>query len=463
MEKILNVIKSYLPQTLQLSKDEIIKLSTHMLSFLDRGPFIQQEAGFNKMVKYSHDPLLINYFEEKICNGQKDIKIGLLVQDHVMILDSYVATQIFRNTIPYFVPAVIETNLKYRLTPLQTTLSLNEEWLKRRALSQTALDWSPLGSIVPLETISVCPAGNKFATDVALFVIDKYIDYHGLPYNEWSKLDKLSMNIVFGNVSDIDTNNMVLYMEQSQSLQSVLNSNELPFPELHQWYRKFLYNCVQNPQENTLASRFIEAANSLECNFISQEIEDQLPFAFFQLSSLFRVFLPIALAVGTTNKIALQSILNSKYEMVYATDNYLHYFVMEVMRLYNQVFILQRESSQDCDIEGVKIKKGDQLDMMFALYMRDKNIYPEPNKFKPMRWVNEKFIDWNIGQHPFSSGSRTCPARNLALNVAKFLIYKLLVDSNVEYHLVMPLNLDFNNMPQVINPYSIEFQLVDKE
>jgi len=120
---------------------------------------------------------------------------------------------------------------------------------------------------------------------------------------------------------------------------------------------------------------------------------------------------------------------------------------MEVIRLYNQVFLLQREAAADIKINDYNLKKGDQVNLLFAFYMRDPNIYPEPDKFSPERW--------QAGQHPFSSGSRTCPARNFALMLAKAIFYTCW--NNHDYEPIDPPQLDFSQMPQIINPYDIRF------
>ena len=509
--------------TKQLTKDETVKMITHLLMWLDRGPFTQNKSGFEKMLQLSHDPLLIEFFRSKLQDGQPIIHLSLLIESFTNILDSSIATAIFRNTFnptnfeANFIPAVIETRLKYALAPTQTTLSIDDLWIKRRCLVETALGFRPLGSKIPLESFQLqypfknvpniksitslnnnilnttlqdptvkdptiensIPIHNTFKLNAGLTtrlnfnvlkLIDQWIEENGLPYDNWSQMDTLAMTIVFNPIKDQiiqETNLMMLYMNQAQSAATILGSKEIPFPEIREWYRQYLRSHVQNPNPESLTSIFVEASQLLDYQYFSEEIEDQLPFAFFQINGILKVFFPIALAILCLwEPIILYTGNNqdngSNGNKLINQDEDLHYFVMEVFRLYNQVFILQRQAAKDLTVGNLNIKQGEQINLMFSLYMRDAIIYPDPDKFDPQRWSQELNIDWRQGQHPFSSGSRTCPARDLAIMIAKHLLRRLYNNHNYQYRLVTELKLDFNKMPQIIDPYQLNFELVPR-
>ncbi|XWV26714.1 cytochrome P450 CYP736A12-like protein [Tupanvirus soda lake] len=296
---------------------------------------------------------------------------------------------------------------------------------------------------------------------------------YGPPVENFYLLEKLAAKIVFGiDEEPVDNNHnnlteqknnlslvdkLSLYLIQAQSTASSLGSENVPFPELREWYRNFLQDSVKNPLPNSLAFHMKELALLSNSDYTFSEIEDHLPFAFFQISGIFKVFLPIALAIACLNNKVSHMLSYVDTDTFLNTDNYLHYYVMEILRLYNTVFVLQREVREDIVIDDFSMKKGDQINLMFGFYMRDPNIYPNPDKFYPERWKEELNMKWNEGQHPFSSGSRTCPARNLALALCKFSFYYLW--KNYSYTLKSDLLLDFDNMPQIINPYQIIFQI----
>ena len=470
MDNLLSLIGLSPPRDLlDLNKEELVKIIQHVMMWLDRGPFAQQKSGFDKMIELTKDPLLIDYFRLKLSEGKSTLRFGFILQEYTIILDPELATIIFRNSIPLFPHAKIEENLIGDLAPLQTTLSIGHLWQKRRCLSEHTLDWTPLNSIISLQSIAqteqhilppFCPVQKFTTSSMVIPIINKWFERCGLPTKDFETLDNLTMIIVFGSHEYTET--MSLYMKQAQSLGSALNSNEVPFPELRQWYRNYLREIVSHPPSESLAARFVEVAIKLKHEYTSQEIEDQLPVAFFQISSIFKIFLPIALAIGFLHPDSSAHLSQTTYDMIFTNNNYLHFFVMEIIRLYNQVFILQRQVSQDLNIGNLNLKAGDQINLLFAFYMRDPNIYPRPDSFFPLRWINESHIRWDLGQHPFSSGSQTCPARNLALHIAKFLIYRLFTDPNYKYSLINKLHLDFDNMPQIINPYCLQFQLLSR-
>jgi hypothetical protein len=451
------------------SLDELIELSGHAQAWLNRGPFIQQAFGFEQMIQLLKDPLLFEYMNCLRSQGYKVISLDLFGQKYVLVVDPALATDIFRETIPYFPPGIFETNISGMLAPMQTTLTMGELWEKRRCLSEKSFGFTPLHSQVPIHTIDVCPSTNVerrapqiveknfFWRSLATEQIERWLQDHELPTEHWADLYRLSARIAFGTEEGVDF--LILYMRQAQSLPSLLGSGTVPFPNYRTRYRDFLRRQILDPVPGSMAEHIVNVASRTGC-YTSEEMEDQLPFLFFQVGGIFTVFLPIALALACIDRRSGELLYRCDGRDVGRTDNYLHFFVMEVLRLYNQVFVLQRTTGENVTVRGeFETRTFDQIVLPFAYYLRDSNTYPDPNRFSPLRWRDESCIPWDRGQHPFSSGSRTCPARNFALHIAKYTLLRLWKNGTYRYILESDLCVDLDDMPQIIDPYRIHFSL----
>ncbi|KAM3304791.1 cytochrome CYP82D47 [Capsicum chacoense] len=110
---------------------------------------------------------------------------------------------------------------------------------------------------------------------------------------------------------------------------------------------------------------------------------------------------------------------------------YLQAIVKEALRLYSAAPLsVPHESMEDCTISGYDIPKGTRLLVNIWKIHHDPNIWPEPNEFKPERFLTtHKDVDVR-GNHfelmPFGSGRRMCPGISLALQALPFVIAVLL-------------------------------------
>jgi len=236
---------------LDLTKEELIQVEAHIKYWSDRGPFTQESAGFKEMVELSKDPLLIHYFRNKLAQGKRALEVGIIIQNYVVVLDPSLATAIFKATIPFFPPGWIETNLSAELAPVQTTLSMDDLWVKRRCLVERALGWTPLNSEVPLESIRVeCPFREdpQITENIINYWLDEWFSTHSFPKDNWEELADLAALIVFGSTEERPM--IELYLRQAQSLPSALGSSEVPFPELKRRYREYLEEVVQKRRED---------------------------------------------------------------------------------------------------------------------------------------------------------------------------------------------------------------------
>ncbi|KAF3626496.1 hypothetical protein BC332_30249 [Capsicum chinense] len=106
---------------------------------------------------------------------------------------------------------------------------------------------------------------------------------------------------------------------------------------------------------------------------------------------------------------------------------YLDMVVKEGMRLHSVVPISQREAREDCVVDGFHIRKGSRIMINNYAVQRDPNVWSEPEKFLPERFVGSS-IDVR-GHHfqllPFSAGRRSCPAVELGIIIVRLAVAQL--------------------------------------
>ncbi|KAJ7961597.1 putative Cytochrome P450 [Quillaja saponaria] len=110
---------------------------------------------------------------------------------------------------------------------------------------------------------------------------------------------------------------------------------------------------------------------------------------------------------------------------------YLQATVKETLRLYPPGPVLVPHlANEDCQVQGYHVPKGTRLIVNAWKVHRDPNVWPEPEKFKPERFLTtHKGVDAS-GKHfvllPFGSGRRACPGYTFATQLMYLAIARLL-------------------------------------
>jgi cytochrome P450 len=135
----------------------------------------------------------------------------------------------------------------------------------------------------------------------------------------------------------------------------------------------------------------------------------------------------------------LMAIIGDK-ETVTAEDfgemRYLHYIMMETLRLYAIIPCVTRVASEDVHIKeaNITIPKGTNLLCPIAVLNRDPEIWDQPAQFLPERF-QEKGTDFTSakdGFFPFAYGARTCIGNVFAQIEAGIVLALLLKDYRFE-------------------------------
>jgi cytochrome P450 family 709 len=110
-------------------------------------------------------------------------------------------------------------------------------------------------------------------------------------------------------------------------------------------------------------------------------------------------------------------------------------FLLETLRLYAPVSLLERRAGSDLEIGGVRVPEGAILTIPIATIHRDKEVWgDDAGEFRPERFENGVT---RAAKHPnallsFSSGPRSCIGRNFAMIEAKAVVAMILQSFSLE-------------------------------
>ncbi|GJN10110.1 hypothetical protein PR202_ga28174 [Eleusine coracana subsp. coracana] len=108
---------------------------------------------------------------------------------------------------------------------------------------------------------------------------------------------------------------------------------------------------------------------------------------------------------------------------------YLQAVVKETFRLHPPApLLLPRRAEKTTEIMGYTIPNGSRVLINIWAMGRDANIWPEPDKFTPERFL-VKAVDFKGGDFeliPFGAGRRICPGMPLAIRMVHLVLGSLL-------------------------------------
>ncbi|KAL6648458.1 hypothetical protein ACP70R_012682 [Stipagrostis hirtigluma subsp. patula] len=128
----------------------------------------------------------------------------------------------------------------------------------------------------------------------------------------------------------------------------------------------------------------------------------------------------------------LAQVVNSKLGIEESDIGHLKYLqaiVKETLRLHPTAsFLLPRQAEKTTEIRGYTVPKGVRILVNVWAIGQDSEVWSEPEKFMPERFV-EKEIDFRGRDFeflPFGSGRRMCPGMPLAIRMAHLMLASLL-------------------------------------
>lgn len=101
--------------------------------------------------------------------------------------------------------------------------------------------------------------------------------------------------------------------------------------------------------------------------------------------------------------------------------------IKEAMRLYPPIWAIVRSPVSDCEIGGYRVPAGSTILMSQWIMHHDPRYYPEPERFDPDRWLEERSPGTPSGipkfaYFPFGAGPRTCIGASFAMMEAVLVL-----------------------------------------
>ncbi len=386
----------------------------------------------------TYDPLLIK-FHRKI--QEKYTKP--LIQTYIItkgknyyIIDPKLSKQILLDSPYIFDAGKMKESFFKKIMPMNVGISPCSEtkcpWKKRRVFNENVLSTTkPNYFLKYIPTII-----NNNIQNPPLNINDfKNISYKIVAESLYG--DNNNDQILKSFTKKIDDTNFLqskYYSEYKQNLQDYKNISSCPMMRL----KTLLYYSNQFKDDKTSI------------------IDDQIPHWFgpfiFIINYLIPNLLCIILNFKNINGKLMDEINRSDFS-IYKTNTYLHYCVIEHIRLFNTINInIQRSVKKDMTYNGIQLKKDDQIFILFSSILRNKDEFQKPDHFIPERWENKSIKDQEI---VFGIGPQQCPSKTITPIYYKSILYELL--SKFSYKDVYP-KLD-NKELYFINPYEIRFSI----
>lgn len=97
--------------------------------------------------------------------------------------------------------------------------------------------------------------------------------------------------------------------------------------------------------------------------------------------------------------------------------------IKEAMRLYPPIWAMVRKPVKDCEIGGYRVPAGAAVLMSQWVMHRDARFYPEPERFDPDRWTEERAKGLpKFAYFPFGGGPRICIGAAFAMMEAVLIL-----------------------------------------
>lgn len=106
--------------------------------------------------------------------------------------------------------------------------------------------------------------------------------------------------------------------------------------------------------------------------------------------------------------------------------DYTRRVIMETMRLYPPVWIMDRRTLSDLTLAGISIPAGARVVVSQYVVHHDPRFYPDPDRFDPDRWTPERQASRpKFAYFPFGGGPRICIGESFALTECILLLATL--------------------------------------
>jgi cytochrome P450 len=123
--------------------------------------------------------------------------------------------------------------------------------------------------------------------------------------------------------------------------------------------------------------------------------------------------------------------INKDWQEKISREENVDSFVNEVLRMCPPIWNEQRVAIKDVNIDGIDIVAGTQVMVSSLAVHRNKDVFEDPDTFKPERWFDNK--DLSKGEYfPFLFGKRQCIGKEFALMEMRVMLTKIAKNFTVD-------------------------------
>ncbi len=417
----------------------------------------------------SYDPASVESFRSLRRKYGDLLKTNIMGEKFILVLNPDIAQEVLRLSPEHFGPGSFKNRVFKQFMPENVGISKNmQDWKRKRTFNEKVLGFNPNGSGSgfgcphindpsdaldgPYKGTCKNPLFSIIDTKISNFVVNNTAPLTSDDFINWSK--RLTFDIVYGIKYDYNNPShqaMFDIYQQAQSFASLRGYDNVS-PTTKRLSNDFLKYALAKNMPGTL----MFMANYYK-NVSTNIVLDQLHHWTFPIKNIIMNILPVSIAMLLSDKQRYQKLL---YEVRYLqpsitrTDTYLHWCVLELIRLFNIVNTLMRTTTSDSVTlnEGITFKKGDQLFILFADILRNEKYFKHPNKFIPERWEEPRNSHLPFFMI-FSNGTQTCPGANMSVHILKSMLYWLLSKHN--YRMDKSIIQKDGTVPYGINQFKI--------
>jgi len=418
-----------------MTLSELVEYNLKLYLIKNAGLVYMYKTGSRLLETLTSDPILIKM------HRRLHKKYGSIVLTYIItksrnyyILDPSLAKSILKDS-PYLFSAgdikeeFFKSVMPYNLGISKCTSKQSCPWKKRRVFNEEVLGTNSI---------------NPFFYCIP-DIISKNITKPLLNIKDFKEA---AFKIVSDTVYGKDGKNVDILKQFIPEVNKTSDLTKTPF------YKEYLQQLSKDYRDPPRCSLLHYA--KLYQNSSWEVTKDQVPHWFAPLTFIISFLIPNLLCVLLNFKNVYSRVreeISKKEFDIFSKSTYLHYCVVEHIRLFNTINInIQRTVDKDMLYHGFQFKKGDQLFLLFSSILRNEKEFNNPDEYRPSRWENRTEKEQDI---VFGVGPQQCPSRQISPIYYKVVLLDLL--RNYEYKEAKPILNDRNLY--FIDPYQISFSI----
>lgn len=426
---------------------DTIVINTRVLKAINKALIYPLKKGWKDFAS-QNDAQNLQLFHKLKQKYGSTAKVIILGKPVTIILSPKIMYNILDNSPTLYGPGQFKISYFDPIMPNNVGINYTSKWVINRPFNENVLGFRqpnhPIYRFIDLKTPKI---------------IDKIIKYKVLKGDIFFEIGKwMSYLITFGEKYTDEKYLPAVwnYIEESIYWRSLYGIDPVS-TDVRKIYNDFMNNQLNKPEPDSLMHW---AKKMWTPKMSKNDVIDQVPHWIFPLSNaMLNLFSTYLVLLNTfpqiKNKVLSELHLNTERR-----DTWLHWTVLETIRMYGIVLTLTRTSmntSTVVDENGCThvFTAGEQLFMLTSVLSNNPDCFIHSTKWIPERWRN--ISEDSKCDVIFNIGPQICPGSNLVQYLLKSIIKHFLV--RVNWTVNSP-KLNSNNLPEAIDPWDIIINIV---